>query len=347
MADAFFEESDLWVSGEGGYFAYRIPAMVTTRDNRLLAFSEGRKHTGSDMDEIDLLLRRSSDSGATWDAQRIVVTDGSETCGNPCPIVDGDTGTVWLLYSKNNQRIFVTRSDDEGESWSPSHEITATAKDPSWAFVGTGPCRGIQLRTGRLVAPSWCDESPGPVRWRPDPSWGKIQSSYAIFSDDHGGTWQRGDMLTRDASDECAVVEVADGSVYMNARSRRDIDQRAYAWSRDGGSSWTEIEYDPGQPEPSCQGSLVRFTSSETSDRNRVLLAHPAATDERRQLTVRMSYDECRTWPVARVVTEGRGGYSDLAVAADNTILCAYEGERGLRLARFDVGWLTDGEDQL
>ena len=247
-------ESDLWVHRRDGYFVYRIPALVTTTAGTVLAFCEGRRHTGHDHDEIDILVRRSFDAGLTWDPPRAAVHGGSHTCGNPCPIVDGTTGVVWLLFCRNNQEVFCTRSDDDGARWAEPREITATAKDPSWAFVGTGPCHGIQLSSGRLLAPSWCDESPGPVRWRPRPSWGVIQSSYAIYSDDHGQSWTRGEMLTRDASDECAAVETADGGVYLNARSRGGRQQRARAWSRDGGHTWTGVEYDPGQPEPSCQG---------------------------------------------------------------------------------------------
>jgi sialidase-1 len=70
---------------------------------------------------------------------------------------------------------------------------------------------------------------------------------------------------------------------------------------------------------------------------------------------VKLSYDECQTWPVSKVLEEGPAGYSDLAVAANGTILCLYErgvlggmaDTRYLTLARFSLGWLTDGRDAL
>ena len=220
-------------------------------------------------------MHRSFDAGLTWDSPHVAVSDGTHTCGNPCPIVDETTGVVWLLFCRNNQEVFCTCSDDDGARWAEPREITATAKDPAWAFVGTGPCHGIQLSSGRLLAPSWCDESPGPVRWRPRPSWGVIQSSYAIYSDDHGQSWTRGEMLTRDASDECTAVETA-GRRRLPERPqpRRPLPARPRL-SRDGGHTWTDVEYDPGQPEPSCQGSLVRLS------KDRVLLAHPSDPRER------------------------------------------------------------------
>jgi sialidase-1 len=172
---------------------------------------------------------------------------------------------------------------------------------------------------------------------------GAVQSSYVIYSDDHGATWQRGDMLTRDASDECAVVEPEEGSLYMNARSRQGRLARASAWSRDGGVSWSEIAYCREMPEPSCQGSMVRC-DVDNGELESVILAHPSDPSERRQLNLRLSRDGCRSWPVTKILTEGPAGYSDLAVARDGSILCLYENRDGLVLARCDVEWLQSGE---
>ena len=326
---------DLFTSGKEGYRRYRIPALAVTSRGTVLAFCEGRRRSGSDDDEVDILLRRSFDGGRTWEPQQVVVSDGDRTCGNPCPVVDGHTGTVFLPFCKDNQQAFLCRSEDDGRTWSEPVEISGEVKDPSWTYLGTGPGHGIQLRSGRLLVPSWADESPGPPTWRPA-SWGKVQSSVAFFSDDHGESWQRGEKMTHDASDECEAVETADGAVYMNVRSRQGRKCRASAWSRDGGESWSEVEYDPDLPEPACQGSMVRFDSES------ILLAHPSRTDERACLTVRLSRDECRTWPVAKVLEPGEAAYSDLAVTSDGQILCLYEadGYGRLVLARFDMEWL-------
>lgn len=142
--------------------------------------------------------------------------------------------------------------------------------------------------------------------------------------------------MTADASDEGEAVETADGAVYMTLRSRQERRCRAFAWSHDGGESWSEVEYHPELPEPSCQGSIVRF------DAARIVLAHPSRTDARACLSVRLSCDECRTWPVARVLESGSSAYSDLAITADGHILCFYEADEYQRLvlARFDMAWL-------
>ena len=327
---------DLFTSGAAGYRRYRIPALVVSVRGTVLAFCEARRHSGQDDDEIDILLRRSLDGGLTWEDRLMVVTDGDRTCGNPCPVVDRYTGTILLPFCKDNQQVFITRSDDDGLTWSEPEEITAAVKDPAWSYLGTGPGHGIQLASGRLLIPCWSDASPGPATWRdPPPVWGKIQSSYACFSDDSGRTWQRSEEMTINASDECEAVELEDGTVYMNMRSRQDRKCRATARSYDGGQTWSSVEYDATLPEPSCQGSVVRL------DEARVLLSHPSNTDARTLLTVRLSRDECRTWPVSRVLHEGSSAYSELAIA-DGSFLCLYEADSGERLilARFTPEWL-------
>ena len=158
---------DVFTSGTGACYNYRIPALAVTACGTVLAFCEARRTDGADDDEIDIMLRRSLDGGQTWEPLQVVVSDGSRTCGNPCPVVDGHTGTIFLPFCKDYQRVFLTRSDDDGQTWCEPEDISASVKGPSWSYVGTGPGHGIQLTSGRLLIPAWADESPGTPTWRP------------------------------------------------------------------------------------------------------------------------------------------------------------------------------------
>jgi len=340
VATPLFEEQVLFKAGEGGYYCYRIPALVATNRGTLLAFCEARKRNCNDHGDIDLVMRRSRDGGRTWDKARVVADEGTHTAGNPCPVVERRSGTIWLPFCCDNKRVLLMKSTDEGQTWSQPVEIAKYVVHPAWHWVGTGPGHGIQLSSGRLLIPCWADATP---------NLGEAQLSYVFYSDDQGDTWKLGGAMDRDASDECEVVERSDGTLYANMRSRRGKNQRAYATSKDGGTTWSAVQYDAQLTEPSCQGSLVRLTDQRNNDKDRVLLATPASPSRRAQMTVRLSYDECRTWPVAKVVHNGSAAYSDLAVSHGLNGLLLYEADdySKINLARFNVQWLTDGKDHV
>ncbi len=327
-ADPGVKKVTVYQSGSGGYHTYRIPAIAVTRQGTLLAFCEGRKGSQSDSGNIDLLLRRSTDHGQTWLPVETVVDDGNQTCGNPCPIVDRRTGVVVLLFCKNRgsdnegqvlrgevppRSVWVTVSRDDGVTWSKPVEISSQVRKPNWRWYATGPCHGIQLADGRLVAP--CDHSTS--------NDDKGLHSHVIFSDDAGATWKLGGVQPGH-TDESTVVELNDGALYLNVRNYRPAHRRAFSFSHDRGTTWSPLDDDPALIEPRCQGSVLSLSTQKSAGRNRVLFSNPAS-DKRENLTVRLSYDECKTWPVAKAVWPGPAAYSDLVVAADGSIGCLFE----------------------
>ncbi len=337
-------QSDLFVSGTEGYKAFRIPAMVVTRKGTILAICEGRKASFSDQGDIDLVLKTSRDGGKSWSPLRVIVDDEKNTAGNPCPVVERETGTIVLPFCRNNKEVFVTTSTDDGETWSKPVNITGQVIQPRWTWYATGPGHGIQLRSGRLLIP--CDHKlDNATKQQPH-----LYISHVIYSDDRGKTWKIGGILD-ERTNECQALETQDGTVYLNIRSYHDKNRRAIAWSRDGGETFSPVTLDETLIEPKCQASLLRLSGAGDGRKNRVLFANPAST-ERKNMTVRLSYDEARTWPVSKVLNPGKSVYSELAIAPDGTILCLYEnGEKNqyekMTLARFTLEWLTDGKDRL
>jgi len=335
-------------SGADGYHTYRIPAMVVSTKDTVLAFCEGRKEGLSDHGNIHLMLKRSVDHGEMWGEMQLVWKEEGPgkkvTVGNPCAVVDEETGTIWLAFCRNNERVFVTHSDDDGLTWAKPREITESVKAPEWRWYATGPGSGIQLQRdqwkGRLVIP--CDHAHvWPRRDQP-------YYSHVFYSDDHGKTWHLGGTVG-DAVNECAVAELDDGTLLLNMRTWDSHRERATARSVDGGVTWSEVQYDPELPGPQCQASMIRMPRREDEEGTWVLFANPAHRASRIKMTVRLSRDGGRSWPVAKLLHGGPSSYSSLAVAKDGTILCLYEGgeehrREWLRLARFRVGWLTGPE---
>jgi sialidase-1 len=358
---AIFEQRPVFISGQDGYHTYRIPSLIVTERGTVLAFCEGRKNSRSDTGDIDIVFKRSTDNGATWSPMQLVADDGPNTIGNPCPVVDRDTDTIWLLLTHNpgdigereisgrtgsgTRTVWVSKSVDDGRTWSAIEEITATTKAKDWTWYATGPGCGIQLPCGRLVIP--CDHNATIDKK-------SVRRSHVIYSDDHGATWRLGGVITGNVN-ECQVVQTVDGALVMNMRSYASDpcvkNHRAVASSVDGGLHWSDVWYDQTLIEPVCQAAFLRFTARPAHARNRVVFSNPADT-KRVKMTVRLSYDEARSWPVSKVLHPGPSAYSALAILADGTIACLYErGDKHayetITFARFSLEWLTDGEDHL
>ncbi|MBC9933086.1 sialidase family protein [Chitinophaga qingshengii] len=313
----------------GGYSCYRIPAIVKSKNGVLLAFAEARKNNCKDEGDIDLLVKRSGDGGKTWGDALMVWSDGSNTCGNPVPVLDEQTGRIYLLMTwnlgednigainagtgKDTRRVFVTSSDDEGLTWAPAKEITKDVKKPGWAWYGTGPCHGIQLKhgthAGRLVIP--CDYMS--LKTADSPS---RDSAHVIYSDDHGTTWKLGGIANKDRGAESTVAELSDGQLMLNIRNSAG-GARLVANSTDGGASWLPVRADYTLVEPICQGSLLSY-------KQWLFFSNPAST-ARENMTIKMSTDDGNNWSKSVKVYSGPAAYSDIVMLSDTHIAIFYE----------------------
>lgn len=333
IAAASVEQVDVFTSGQDGYHTYRIPAVIPAANGDLLAFCEGRKNAGSDSGDIDLLQKRSTDGGRTWSAPQLVWDDGANTCGNPCPVLDETTGTLWLLLTHNlgtdrerdiaartaqgTRTVWVTHSTDHGATWAKPTEITSTTKDPSWTWYATGPGVGIQIKSGphqgRLVIP--CDHN-----YDDENEKKHLSGSHTIYSDDHGKSWQLGGVI-RPKVNECQLAELFDGrgTLLMNMRSNHGRNLRAHATSRDGGATWTAPVDAPDLIEPVCQASLLRHDAAKL-----LLFSNPAAKT-RTNLTLRASGDDGKSWRELTVLHAGPAAYSSLVALGANEAGCLYE----------------------
>lgn len=377
---------DIFEAGTHGYAHYRIPAIVMSAQGTLMAFAEARVNGGGDWGPIDLVMRRSADGGTTWDEQRVIAhvegeiqqnpvalaqdlaKPGEVTYNNLVPIVDSQDGIIHFLFAVEYARIYYMRSEDDGDTFSTPVDVTATfdtfRRDYDWKVVATGPGHGIQLDNGRLLVPVWLSDGTGGHAHRPS-----VVST--VYSDDEGATWQRGDIVVAHPDlvnpSETLAVQLADGSVMLNIRHESVEHRRAITVSPDGATGWSELRFQPELLEPVCMASLIRLSTIDDSDKNRLLFVNPDSDEPRdadnptgnqvrQNVSVQLSYDEGLSWTLKKVLEAGPSGYSDLTVGPDGTIYCFYERgnvvedryyTRNLTVARFNLEWLTDGADSL
>ena len=281
------------------------------------------------------------------------------------------------ISGKNMQRytrVFYKYSDDDGLSWSDRTEVTDllnVKKDGTpnvdeqgnrmtdingfpcdyhgRAFHMPGPGHGIQLKSGRLLLQLWNRTALGTLDNEQTlvqiPVSERKYGICTIYSDDHGKTWKYGSSFGEDLHmNESRMAESDNGDVYINARYTVEGSNayRAVAVSHDGGINWTDARIDEGFPFTNqCDGGLVKLTCEGKSC---LLYSNNNSPEGRKNLTVRLSYDDGQTWPVRKTVDEGAALYSDLAVLPDKSILVLYETGKNkpLYCVRFNIKWLTD-----
>lgn len=317
-------QPSVFCSGDNGYGCYKIPTVLLTTNGTLLAMIEARKYSCDDQGWVDLRLKRSFDSGATWGASQLVhhhsTADEWTTVGDANMVQDKTTGEIWLLHTRNNTRLFLSHSVDDGAAWSDPIDLTETLKFgfPSQRWIGTGHAGGIQLSAGpskgRLIIPTYSN------------------TSYTVYSDDHGKSWHIGGAVTGPLAwgAECQISETGtfsqDGTPVLMISMRNNpalpvgVTGKGYrlqALSQDGGLSWGLPWEAKDLPEPikGCDGSIVFHPGTQ-----KLYFSHPDPEFDlfRRRLMVWSSSNVGTSWEKHHMVWDNAAGYSALAVMTDN-----------------------------
>ena len=132
---------------------------------------------------------------------------------------------------------------------------------------------------------------------------------------------------TEHGLNECEAVELEDGAVMLNSRNHGVPEvHRGVAISKDGGETFSSFRRDPMLLEPRCQASIRRYRWTEGANPGILLFSNPAWT-WRTFMMLRMSYDDGKTWPDARVIYPWSSAYSDIAVLPDGRIAVLFERE--------------------
>lgn len=351
-------------AGTEGYHTFRIPAIVRTQASTLLAFAEGRRRGAGDAGEIDLVLRRSEDGGATWGPVQVVHADPPHTVGNPAPVVDPRTGAIVLLHVRtagwasedrilrgvvsaaDGRRVFVQRSVDDGHTWSSPHEVTAQVKRDSWRWYATGPGHGIALRhgpfTGRLVIPanhsgprdrlgrnSGGDDERGGGRRSAEGAndGGFTYGGHVLLSDDGGLSWRLGAEQPGDGlveANESTAAELPDGRIYFSARNQADRGSTRVFAVSTSGGETFDRPY---RPVPGLVTPVVQGSVLALDDL--LVYSGPGDSVHRRAMTVRTSADGGQTWRRVVSTSHRPAAYSDLVDLGGQVGLLYETGESG------------------
>jgi sialidase-1 len=349
------------------YHSFRIPSLIRTNDDTLIAFVEGRADSNADFGNINLLYKRSTDNGATWSALSEVIGSGQGTWGNPTAVVDRSNNKIWLFMnyqpvgadpvdSWDDRQVWVSSSTTDGVSWSAPVNMSATLKPrtlasgASWNWDAIGPGVGIQTtyrNAGRLVIPAMHRN---------------------IYSDDHGATWKVSVLKTTsgaamEQTTEGTVLELADGTLYRNDRPTGPTwDTAKRRWVARGTieSGFTALSPASCLLDPASEGSVMRYNADAPA---RLAFMNSASTETRTKMRIRMSEDEGATWGYSRPLSDAplpgesstykEGGYSSIVKTADYHVGALVEvnentsssstSHRSIAFRKMNLPWIQGG----
>lgn len=353
----------IYVSGTDGYKSFRIPAIVKVKNGDLLAFCEGRVHGGGDFGDIKIVLKRSSDNGRTWSNLQIVAANDTLQAGNPAPVVDltdprFPQGRIFLFYNTGNghememrrgeglRDVLYKTSIDNGKTWSEPTDITLQVNrinqpevNPAWNFkedwrtYANTPGHSLQFHEGKYngriyVAANHSSGDPKPEL--------RDYQAHGYYTDDHGATFHLSETVPFEGSNESTAAQLTNNSLLMNSRNQTGK-YRVVSFSKNGGETWDTTYVDHNLPDPICEGSLLNIGTKK----GKSILAFCNNDDKksRDSLTLRISFDNGKTWKKKFLIEPENTGYSDIVKLSENKIDVLYEADDYKEIKFTTVKW--------
>ena len=326
-----------------GVACYRIPAIITAPNGDLIAAIDERVPSCGDLKlsrDINIVIRRSADGGDSWsEIETVVDYPLGKSASDPSMVVDKVTGAIFMFFNfmdldheKDVYYLKVIKSINNGQTWSSPVDITSQITKPEWhndfKFITSG--RGIQASSGKLLH-TLVD----------------LEKGLHLFGcDDHGESWYLIDTPII-PGDESKIIELTDGTWMINSRVNSGGFRFVHT-SSDEGATWLS-KPDSSLIDPGCNASIIRYTSiNEGADKNRILFSNAKMKDERSNMTIRISYDEGKSWTDGKTIYHGGAAYSSMTILANGDIGLLFEKDDYQEnvFVRLTLEWLTDGKDK-
>ncbi len=226
----FTATDDVTLFYDDDEFSYRIPAIVKTGTNRLVAISDyrhshddiGRDNHGTGTLQVDLVMRTSEDNGLTW-TDKVTIAEGNQNFGygDAAAVANGDNilvmavaGNVFYAYasSSSKQRTYRIYSTDNGDSWT-KEEISSNL----YTLFPNG--YGMFFGSGKLVVdPDFNGSGNARVYGAVLLKDSNGERNYVLYSDDWGATWNILGGISPASQNEPKVEILPNGQILLSSR---------------------------------------------------------------------------------------------------------------------------------
>ena len=300
---------------EDGVSCYRIPSIVTAPNGDIIATIDERVPSCSDLKDskdINIAIRRSSNNGKSWTSIEIIVDFPlGQSASDPSMIVDNITKEIFLFYNYMDL--------DKEKDVYYLHVVKSADNGKTWSKP--------EDITSQISKPEW-------------------HKDFKFITSGRGIQTSIDTPIS--PANESKIIELADGTWMVNARSKDKKGFRYVHTSHDEGETWT-AKSEEQLIDPGCNASIIRYTSiDEGYKKNRLLFSNANSVKGRVNMTVKISYDEGKTWPVEKIIYEGGSAYSSLTILENGDIGLFFEQDvyKKNPFVSFSLKWLTDGDDK-
>lgn len=368
------KEIPVFISGTDGYKTFRIPAIIALPDGDLLAFAEGRVNGMDDFGDIDMVMKRSKDKGKTWSPMQVVAGADNLQLSNPAPVVDltdpaYPQGRVFLFYNtgthkegdiikgKGIKHCYYITSADGGRTWAAPVDITLQVHRPKqpdidpafnfaedWRYYANTPGHVMQFSEGKFKGRIFIAANHTAGKALPG---ARHYVAHGYYTDDHGKTFHLGNSINLPGSNESMAAQLSGDKLMMNSRNQaKDVKERIVSVSSDGGATWDTTYFDHQLVDAVCQGSILDIGTSK--GKNILAFCNAADSLERDNLTLRISFDDGRTWKKSYIIYKGDGSkkagygyaaYSDIVQLGRKKIGVLYEKDHYSSIVFTVVNW--------
>ena len=311
---------------------YRIPSLISTNNEILIAAIDERNKSCSDLKwnrDINIVIRKSNDQGKTWSKiEKIIDFPIGQSASDPSMIVDRFTNEIFLFFNymdldnaKDVYRLMLIKSLDEGENWSKPIDITNQITKKEWRndfmFITSG--RGTQTKEGTLLH---CLVN--------------LNNGTHVFgSNDHGKNWFLFETPLK-PGDESKIVELTNGNWLVNSRVNSNGFRYSHL-SKNNGLTWESYKNND-LIDPGCNASILNY------DDNFLLFSNAHNSSSRKNLSISLSKDSGKNWIKSKTIYSGESAYSSMIKLKNGDIGLFFEKDNYTKnvFVRVPVSWILE-----